>query len=233
VLGVGYTLILVNPDLHQYAGLHLSLTKLTIINCGAIYFENHWHALWRMGESGREHSLTSGFFCFLLSLAMIIFSCFQANKVGKNCILHFLPLQTHEADWFYGSAGERIQLEKVLAEYRLIPPPEEPPPEDNGVGELACEVKHFYAFSICPLIYHTTNLLPTIFCHFSLRSFHLVCWLQTVWMPFKHIVHFFCSPCIMKLHYYKWRTSTVILDVLVIYSIWVLIAEAFQARCHQ
>jgi hypothetical protein len=83
------------------------------------------------------------------------------------------------------------------------------------------------------LIYHTTNLLPTIFCHFSLRSLHLVCWLQTVWMPFKHIVHFFCSPCIMKLDYYKWRTSTVILDVLVIYSIWVLIAEAFQAHCHQ
>ncbi|CAK9220135.1 unnamed protein product [Sphagnum troendelagicum] len=34
------------------------------------------------------------------------------------------------------------QLEKVLAEYRLIPPPEEPPPEDNGVGELACEGFH-------------------------------------------------------------------------------------------
>ncbi len=47
----------------------------------------------------------------------------------------------------------------MLAEYRLIPPPEGPPPEDNGVGELACEVKHFYAFSICPLIYQTTNLL--------------------------------------------------------------------------
>jgi hypothetical protein len=30
VFGVGYTLVLVNPDLHQYDGLHLSLTKLTI-----------------------------------------------------------------------------------------------------------------------------------------------------------------------------------------------------------
>ncbi|CAM6016210.1 unnamed protein product [Sphagnum balticum] len=42
----------------------------------------------------------------------------------------------------------RTQLEKVLAEYGLIPPPEEPPPEDSGVGELE---GHGFHVGIAPL----------------------------------------------------------------------------------
>jgi hypothetical protein len=55
----------------------------------------------------------------------------------------------------------------VLAEYRLIPPPEEPPPEDNGVGELACEVKHLcflhLSFDIPYYQFTSDNLLSLLF----------------------------------------------------------------------
>ena len=33
-----------------------------------------------------------------------------------------------------------VQLDRVLLQYGLVPPPEEPPPEDTGIGELTRHV---------------------------------------------------------------------------------------------
>ena len=35
-----------------------------------------------------------------------------------------------------------VQLDRVLLQYGLVPPPEEPPPEDTGIGELTRHVSN-------------------------------------------------------------------------------------------
>jgi hypothetical protein len=104
--------------------------------------------------------------------------------------------------------GGGTQLEKVLAEYGLIPAPEEPPPEDSGVGELEghaslCFLKLAFntitisSISIQPSTAHRPlERFPPVIAHsrLEIQVTELITFSMTCWQidAFKSVVPLLC-----------------------------------------